>query len=249
VADSEDASYRGIVSLPDGGAWILIDKPVGKTSFNVVAIVRRIIGEKKVGHAGTLDPMATGLLVIGYGKATKLLTGGLAGGKTYEATAKIGLASPTHDTDSEQVVEVAAPKIDRAKIKSALMQIAERSKQTPPLVSAIKLQGQPLHKVAREGWWLPRDARPVDMEELILLDYVEELGELKIRVSGGGGTYVRSIVRDLGISLGLPVAMTELRRTKAGEFSVDQAVSLDELPQCWEEFQQDLDAPSDDLTG
>jgi tRNA pseudouridine55 synthase len=249
VPDHEDGSYRGIVPLPDGGAWILIDKPVGKTSFDVVAIVRRIIGEKKVGHAGTLDPMATGLLVIGYGKATKLLTGGLAGGKTYEATAKIGLASPTHDTDSEQVVEVASQKFDRARVNSALIQIAERPKQTPPLVSAIKVQGQPLHKVARQGWWLPRDSRAVDMEELTLLDYDEELGELKIRVRGGGGTYVRSIVRDLGINIGVPVALTELRRTGAGQFSVDQAVLIEELPQSWEEFQQDQDTPSDDLTG
>ena len=127
--------------LPEGGAWILIDKPAGKTSFDVVAIVRRIIGEKKVGHAGTLDPMATGLLVIGYGKATKLLTDGLAGGKTYEATAKFGLVSPSHDTDTVQLQEVTVPKFDRVRVEAALQEIASRAKQTPPLVSAIKLQG------------------------------------------------------------------------------------------------------------
>jgi tRNA pseudouridine55 synthase len=249
VPDGGSIPNRGIVPLPDGGAWILIDKPAGKTSFDIVAIVRRIIGEKKVGHAGTLDPLATGLLVIGYGKATKLLTGGLAGGKTYEATAKLGLASPSHDTDSDQLVEVELPLIEREQVESALKDIASRTKQTPPLVSAIKVKGQPLHKVARAGWWLPRDSRPVDMDELTLLDFDREKGELQIRVSGGGGTYVRAIVRDLGISLGVPVAMTELRRTSSGEFSVEQAVSLDELALRWGEFQQDQGPTSDEKTG
>lgn len=240
---------RGIIPLPDGGAWILIDKPAGKTSFDVVAIVRRIIGEKKVGHAGTLDPMATGLLVIGYGKATKLLSDGLAGGKTYEATVKLGLASPTHDTDSDQVELVEIQPFETEQIASALDQIAAQRQQTPPLVSAIKIKGQPMHKVARQGWWLPRDARAVDLNELTLLNFDPEQSTLRILVSGGGGTYVRAIARDLGNILGVPVALTELRRTKAGKYGVEQAVSLDELPQRWEEFQQENGIDSDEVTG
>ncbi len=238
----------GILPVPDG-AWILIDKPTGMTSFDVVARVRRVTGIRKTGHAGTLDPMATGLLVVGVGKATKLLGEGLTGGKTYEAVATLGLASPTHDRDSDKVLTVKTIEFSRDQVETALQQLAARTKQTPPLMSALKVKGQKLHKVARRGWWLPRDPRPVDLETLTVLDYDAQTASVRFTVSGGGGTYVRSLVRDLGIELGVPAALTELRRVAAGPYNIEQCIPLESLEQRWGEFTQSRGFPSDESTG
>ncbi|MCB2212360.1 tRNA pseudouridine(55) synthase TruB [bacterium] len=219
------------------------------TSFDVVARVRRVTGIKKTGHAGTLDPMATGLLVVGVGKATKLLGQGLTGGKTYEAVAQLGLTSPTHDRDSDKVLSVETITFTRDQVESALLRLASRTKQIPPLVSALKVKGQPLHKVARRGWWLPRDSRPLELEALNVLDYDAENASVRFTVSGGGGTYVRSLVRDLGTELGVPAVLTELRRVAAGPYKIEQCIPLDSLEQRWGEFTQSRGFPSDESTG
>lgn len=232
---SEGETARGIHVLPDrSGAWLLVDKPAGMTSRDVVNAVTRVTGIRKTGHAGTLDPMATGLLVVGIGRgATKQLGDGLAGEKAYAATARIGLSSPTHDVDTAVFWEVSTRPISEAEVQAALARIAARGSQVPPLVSALKVRGQALHKVARHGWWLPREARDADIHSIELESWQSATREARFRITGGGGLYVRSIVRDLGAALGSPAALTTLRRTHAGPYDITEAIPLDELDTRW----------------
>lgn len=215
----------GVIEL-DGGHLALIDKPAGMTSHDVVDRVRAISGEKKVGHAGTLDPMATGLLVIGVGRgATKMLAEGLVGGKRYLATVQLGLSSDTLDAEGD-TAEVEIPEFDDARIRNTLGQIQRQGKQTPPMISALKRFGVAMYKLARRGWWIEREAREVEISRLELVK--KEGNSLVLDVSGGGGLYIRSIARDLGIALGVPIALTALRRTEVGEWHVDQALTLEQ---------------------
>ncbi len=217
----------------DEGAWLLIDKPAGMTSFDVVHQVRRITGERRVGHAGTLDPMATGLLLIATRKATRELDAELHGNKRYEARIRFGLVSPTWDTDAPWLHEVEVPAFTEERIGAELEKLGRVSRQVPPMMVAIKRFGQRLYKLARKGWWLEREEREVRIEELKLLRLDEESGILDIEIACGGGLYVRSLVRDLGASLGVPAAMTALRRTGEGKYSVTDAIGLGILKEYW----------------
>lgn len=217
---------RGIVEL-EGGRLILVDKPAGMTSHDVVDRIRRLTGEKRVGHAGTLDPMATGLLVVAVGRgATRTLAGGLEGGKRYLATVQLGMASDTLDREGKHEI-VAVPRLPRERIEQCLERIKGLGVQVPPMVSALKRSGIALYKLARRGWWIEREARPVEITECLLKTY--EGDSLTLEIAGGGGLYVRSLVRDLGIMLGLPAALSELRRTSVGPWCVEDAVTLEEL--------------------
>ncbi|MBS1261296.1 MAG: tRNA pseudouridine synthase B [Calditrichaeota bacterium] len=225
---------RGIVPLAPGAAWVLIDKPAGITSRRAVDHVRRVTGVRKAGHAGTLDPIATGLLVVGVGReATKRLSEGLAGNKTYEATVRFGICSPTHDTDADRLVEVEVPEFGERRLRDAFAAVTSRPEQTPPLVSALKLRGQPLYRVARRGWWLPREPRRAEIEAAELMAYDAAARECKFAVTVAGGFYVRGLVRDIGTELGAPAALSALRRTQAGEYTIDAAVPLAELENTW----------------
>jgi tRNA pseudouridine55 synthase len=218
----------GIIDL-DGGQIILIDKPAGWTSHDVVAKVRRITGVKKVGHAGTLDPMATGLLVVGVGKAaTRKLAEGLEGGKHYRAGIRLGIASDTLDMDSETVRSV-IPEFSRSRIEKILERLAAAGHQTPPMISALKRRGVSLMKLARHGWWIEREPRDVSIESLKLIDVDDAGHDVTIEVAGGGGLYIRALADDIGAALGVPAALTALRRTAVGAFQVDDAISLEQL--------------------
>ncbi len=219
----------------ENGYWLLIDKPAGWTSFDVVAKVRGITRIRKAGHAGTLDPMATGLLVLGLGKATKLLHTGLEGGKSYEADVKLGLASPSCDLDAEWTFDTFVPRFESARIENALQQIQSRGYQVPPMVAALKKQGQPLHKLFRKGLWLELDERPVTIDELEILEYAPEFNRVRLKIAGGGGLYVRSVARDLGLLLGVPAALTALRRTSVGPWSIEEATDLKSFEERWPE--------------
>lgn len=215
----------GVIEL-ENGHLALIDKPAGVTSHDVVDRVRAISGEKRVGHAGTLDPMATGLLIVGVGRgATRMLADGLEGGKRYLATVRLGLSSETLDAEGESVA-VEVPRFDEPRIEEALAEIRRQTGQVPPMISALKRFGVAMYKLARRGWWIERSARPAVIDELTL---VETDGRtLVLEIAGGGGLYVRSIARDLGIVLGVPAALTALRRTKVGQWDVSSALTLDE---------------------
>lgn len=229
ISSLPEMKQKGLIPLENGGAWLLVDKPSGITSHDVIDEVRRITGIKKVGHAGTLDPMATGLLVIALGKATKMLAEGLSDIKRYRTTAKLGLVSPTGDMDADWTRSVNVPLFSEERIRDALATIQSSPVQTPPMVSALKRHGEAMYKLARRGWWLEREARPVDVREIEFLGYCPDEGTVSFEIEGGGGLYVRTVVEDLGTVLNVPAALTALRRLVAGSYSVDDALALQEV--------------------
>jgi tRNA pseudouridine55 synthase len=205
---------------PDG--LLLIDKPGGITSHDAVAAVRRALGTKKVGHAGTLDPMATGLLVIGVGRATRLLRflGDLP--KTYEGSFRLGVRTTTLDADGD-VVSEAPVAATRADVADAMTALVGDSLQTPPAYSAVKVGGTKLYEAARRGEALTAAPRPVRVQAFELTDL--RLPDVAFRVVCGGGTYVRVLAADVGDTLGCGAHLTRLRRTAIGSFSVAAAAS------------------------
>lgn len=229
------AQHRGLIPLENGGHWLLIDKPAGITSHDVVDRVRMLTGEKKVGHAGTLDPMATGLLVVALGKATKQLAEGLEGGKQYIATGKLGVLTPTGDEDAPWRLEGRIPRFEQARLEKVLDVIRSQPTQIPPMVSAIKRFGIQMYKMIRRGWWLEREPRETGIESLELVGFDQEAGQFEVDVAAGGGFYVRALIRDIGAALGVPASLTALRRLAVGPFRVEDAVTLEQVEMMWAE--------------
>jgi tRNA pseudouridine55 synthase len=209
---------------------ILIDKPAGMSSFGVVARVRRKLrdelGKKiKVGHTGTLDPFATGLLIILAGKATKKSDEFLKKDKVYEATVKLGETSTTGDIEGEiEKVSDKVPTLDD--IKKACDKLTGEIMQTVPAYSAVKINGERAYKLARKGKEVEMPTRKVTIYELEILDYTYP--NLKIRTHVSSGTYIRTLGEDIGKLLGTGAYLTALRRTKIANFSVEDALKLDE---------------------
>lgn len=210
---------------------LLIDKPKGWTSFDVVAKTRGILKEKKVGHAGTLDPNATGLLIIGTGTDTKKL-GALTTNtkKTYEAEIILGAISDTLDVDGtitrfpKQIVE---PK--EQEVKQTLITFIGEQMQMPPQYSAIKIKGKKSYDLARQGKEVKLGLRKINIYKINFIDYSYPI--LKITCEVSSGTYIRSLARDIGEKLKTGAYLTNLRRTQVGEYKVQKAVSLQELQQ------------------
>lgn len=202
-------------------------KPAGITSARALDRVRRITNVRKSGHSGTLDPMACGVLVVCMGKATKLVEQIMDLPKVYAATARLDLVSDTHDADGEtKPVEIARPP-ERDAVASAMASSLGTILQTPPRYSAVKVGGRAAYKLARQGETVRLDAKPVTVYSLEVLRY--EWPELDFELSCGRGTYVRSIVRDLGERLEVGGCLTRLERRAVGPFTVEQAVTLDAL--------------------
>ena len=228
---SESGSRR-----PMTEGFLVVDKPPGRTSHDVVAEVRKAVGMRKVGHAGTLDPMATGVVVVALGRCTRLIRFIQDQPKEYVATARFGVATDTLDADG-QVLEEMDMDVDVA----ALREIAARSfsgeiMQVPPMVSALKKDGKRLYELAREGIEVERDPRPVVVHELEIVSVTPgEHPEVDFRVVCGKGTYVRSLADDLARELGGRAHLTSLRRTTTGGASVHDAVRLEDLD-AWSEF-------------
>ena len=201
---------------------LIVDKEKGMTSHDVVSFVRRRFKIKKVGHAGTLDPMATGVIVLLLGKATKLSNTFLSQDKEYEAVMKLGEISTTGD--SEGVVSVTNCIIPGEKeiLKEALAFLGT-IKQIPPMFSAKKVKGKPLYKLARKGMHIEREPVDVEIKELEIVEIREPY--VKFRVLCSKGTYIRQLASDLGDKLGCGAYLTELRRTLSGEFSLKNAVA------------------------
>ena len=203
---------------------LLVDKPCGPTSHDVVERVRHALGIKKVGHMGTLDPLATGLLLLGVGEGTKL-TPFLSGlDKTYRCTARLGARSSTYDAMGE-IESVGNPgDLGRERIEEALRAFRGTIEQLPPPFSAIKVKGRPLYKYARAGEEVERQARRVRIDALEIGDWSPP--DLRLLMRVGSGTYVRSVVHDLGEALEVGAYVTELRRTAVGEFKVEEAIAV-----------------------
>jgi len=207
---------------------ILLDKPEGITSFGAVARVRRICGEKKCGHTGTLDPMATGVLTVMLGGATRFCELLPSHDKGYTASFCLGTVTDTLDITGKVLetreVNVTAEQV-REKIKDFIGDIS----QLPPMYSAVSVNGQRLYDLARQGIEVERKAREVTVFSIEMLSENEQTGEFEISVECSSGTYIRTLIADLGEALGCGAVMTELRRTKANGFDISQAVTPEEL--------------------
>ena len=206
--------------------FVLIDKPAGCTSHDVVNRWRKLAGTKRVGHLGTLDPMATGLLVLMTGKATRLAQFYGANDKTYLAEITFGLVSDTYDIEGE-LIETGSPVPPERTILCALDRFRGRFPQLPPPVSAKKINGVPAYKLARKQ--VPVDLTPVEIEVRQLEVHSLIGNKLVISVTCSAGTYIRGIAHDLGVELGCGAVLSSLRRTKSGDFPVESARTLDAL--------------------
>lgn len=214
--------------------FLLVDKPSGRSSHSVVAAVRRVTGIKKVGHAGTLDPMATGLLVVALGRSTRLIRYIQDQPKTYEAVAMFGVATDSLDADG-QILTREPMRISEQQVARALAALRGSIMQVPPMVSALKRDGERLYDLARRGIEVEREPRPVEVYALDMTSFVEgEFPLVGFLVHCGKGTYVRSLADDAAVSLGGRAHLTSLRRTDTGSLSLSRAVSWDDLAN-WEQ--------------
>lgn len=215
--------------------FLLIDKPVGPTSFDVVRDVRRLADIRKVGHAGTLDPKATGLLAVALGRCTRLLQYVDLDHKKYRFTVRLGQGTETHDTEGEVVDEAPFEHVQREDVEAALPQFVGTIEQVPPAYSAVKVDGERAYERARSGEDVELDARRVEIRELELLSC--ELPHLELQMECGSGTYVRSLARDLSRELDTVGHTTAIRRLEVGSFGLDEATTLDDLTvdEIWED--------------
>ncbi|WP_296603255.1 tRNA pseudouridine(55) synthase TruB [Nocardioides sp.] len=214
---------------------VVVDKPGGITSHDVVARVRRLAGTRKVGHAGTLDPMATGVLVLGVNRATRMLGHLMLTEKAYDATIRLGVSTSTDDAEGEVTASVSTAGLDEATVRAAAAEFVGDLDQVPTAVSAIKVDGKRAYQRVRDGEEVELKARPVTVHELVVHDVREldhdgaETLDLDVSVRCSSGTYVRAIARDLGARLGVGGHLTALRRTAVGPYGLDVARTLDEL--------------------
>lgn len=209
--------------------FLVVDKPGGMTSHDVVAAVRRATGIRKVGHAGTLDPMATGVVVVAIGRVTRLVRYLQDLAKEYVATGMFGVATDSLDADGA-VLEREPMEIGEDDLTSVLPRFRGRIRQVPPMVSALKVGGERLYEIARRGETVEREAREVEILELEMTDFVPgPYPEATFRVVCGKGTYIRSLVDDIARALGGRAHLTALRRTRTGSLGLDRAVSVEDL--------------------
>ena len=211
--------------LLDGG--LLVDKPSGPTSHDVVDRIRRRFGIKKVGHAGTLDPAATGLLLILLGRATRLSEKLMSDDKVYSGTIKFGESTNSYDADGEIVSTRPVPPLTLEALNEAATAFHGDQMQVPPMVSAVKKDGVPLYKLARKGIEVERKPKLIHIYDFSFSAYSEPVGEF--RVACTKGTYVRTIANDLGDKLGCGAHLSSLRRLSSGKFDVKDGTGLDEI--------------------
>lgn len=206
---------------------LLVDKPQGMTSHDIVARMRRVFKIKKIGHAGTLDPMATGLLLILVGKATKASQYLMSTDKTYAGTVKLGEITDSQDAEGEVVATKPVPELTETEVAEAIKTFLGDQYQTPPMYSAKKINGQKLYKLARQGKEVEREPRVIHVSryEMTQLD----LPEISFLVTCSKGTYVRTLANDLGERLGCGGHLCALRRTAVGQFSIEDANTLEEI--------------------
>ena len=214
---------------------LVVDKPAGWTSHDVVARVRRLASTRKVGHAGTLDPMATGVLVLGVGRATRLLTYVTGADKDYAATVRLGVATTTDDAEGEVLARAGAAHVTRADLDAQVAVLTGDVLQVPSSVSAIKVDGERAYARVRAGEEVALAARPVHVARFAVLDVraAQDDGlavlDVDVEVTCSSGTYIRALARDLGSALGVGGHLTALRRSRVGGFGLAQARTLDDL--------------------
>ncbi|MEV8085146.1 tRNA pseudouridine(55) synthase TruB [Pseudarthrobacter oxydans] len=212
---------------------VIVDKPQGWTSHDVVGRMRRLAGTRKVGHAGTLDPMATGVLVVGINKATRLLTYIVGTSKTYTATIRLGQSTVTDDAEGDVIATAGTSGVSEQEIHDGVAALTGDIQQVPSSVSAIKVNGERAYARVRSGEDVKLAARPVTIHRFevhaIRRDPEADVVDLDVTVECSSGTYIRALARDLGNALGVGGHLTALRRTHVGPYSLDQARTLDQL--------------------
>ncbi|MEE4254371.1 MAG: tRNA pseudouridine(55) synthase TruB [Desulfuromusa sp.] len=213
---------------------LLIDKAAGMTSHDVVRKVRRIYKTRKVGHAGTLDPLATGVLPVAIGDGTKILQFLLAEDKSYRATFKFGVTTDTLDAEGKILLERPVPDFDRVDLENICAEFKGAIDQLPPMYSALKKDGVPLYKLARQGKTVERQPRQVTIKRLDILCHDAQSATIEVDCSKG--TYIRTLISDIGERLGCGAYLTALRRLRSGDFSIEECQTLEAL--------QQLDDPS-----
>ncbi|MBN9453496.1 MAG: tRNA pseudouridine(55) synthase TruB [Bosea sp.] len=228
---SESARNQDTAPAPrpkkrDIHGWVILDKPIGMTSTHAVSVVKRAFGAKKAGHAGTLDPLASGLLPIALGEATKTVPFVMDGRKAYQFTVAWGTQTNTDDTEGS-VIATSDKRPDEAAIAALLPRFTGTILQTPPKFSAIKIAGERAYDLARDGEEVELDARPVEIDALAIVSH--DGATTTFEAECGKGTYVRAIARDLGLALGCLGHVAHLRRTRVGPFSVAEAASVENL--------------------
>ncbi|ADL51535.1 tRNA pseudouridine(55) synthase TruB [Clostridium cellulovorans] len=206
---------------------INVYKPQGITSFDVVRSVKKITGQKKIGHTGTLDPLATGVLPICIGRATKLVDYIMNGRKTYIATLKLGVETDTYDREGEVLKTLATEHLSEAEVKEAINSFIGEIKQVPPMYSALKVQGKRLYELAREGKEVERNERSITIYDIKILEI--KVPDIKFEVVCSKGTYIRSLCFDIGEKLKCGGAMWDLERTASSSFKKENSVTLEEL--------------------
>lgn len=208
---------------------VVVDKPAGWTSHDVVARLRRVHGQRRVGHAGTLDPAATGVLLVGLGRVTRLLRFLSDAGKAYRGVVVLGIATDTLDADGTVTAERPMP-VTREEVEAAAAGFVGDIEQVPPMVSAVRIGGRRLHELAREGVEVDRPARPVRIERLEVEAFAAgPHPQATIRLECSSGTYVRTLAADLGAALGGPAHLASLRRLAVASFGLDEAHTLEEI--------------------
>jgi tRNA pseudouridine55 synthase len=205
---------------------LLLDKPIGFTSNDALQKVRRLFSAAKGGHTGTLDPMATGLLPLCFGEATKFSADLLDADKTYEAVLKLGATTDSGDAEGK-VTATSAVNVEEAQVSKVLPQFTGNIQQVPPMYSALKRDGRPLYELARQGIVVEREARAVTIHAIELLNFAGDF--MTLRVACSKGTYIRVLATDIGAALGCGAHLTALRRTRVGDLDLEGAVTLAEL--------------------
>ena len=220
------------MSAPVLPGLVIVDKAAGMTSHDVVGRCRRLFGTRKVGHAGTLDPMATGVLVIGIERATKILGLLTATDKSYDATIRLGQTTSTEDAEGEVLQTISADRVTDADVEAAVERLRGEIDQVPSSVSAIKVAGQRAYKLAREGKPVELAARRVRISRFDVGAIRHGSGgfvDVDVTVDCSSGTYIRALARDVGTTLGVGGHLTALRRTRVGRYGLDEAHTLDQL--------------------
>lgn len=214
-------------TLPDEGRVLLIHKPLEWTSFDVVNKLRNLLKIKKIGHAGTLDPLATGLLIICVGKMTKKIEEFMGLEKEYTGTFVLGQTTPSHDLETELTEKKSIAHLTPEKIQAVCELFKGKFNQLPPMHSAIKIGGKRAYKLARKGKTVELAPREVEVKEFEITDI--QLPEVYFRIVCSKGTYIRSIARDVGESLGVGAYLSQLCRTRIGDYRLDNALTIDQV--------------------
>lgn len=217
-------------SAPDwngAGEILLVDKPIDWTSFDVVKKIRSLFGIRKLGHAGTLDPLATGLLILCSGQKTKDIGEFALLDKVYEGTLELGIISPSHDGETQPQAKADPGSVTREVLESAVLSFCGTISQVPPMYSAVKYGGRPLYKYARAGKTVERSAKEISVYDFEITRFENPMADFRIRCSKG--TYIRSLARDLGEMLGCGAILRSLRRVAIGSYRVEQAFTIADL--------------------